>query len=294
LTVEVAPGPLGVAVAAEPAPEALAKRRRIQAETVASRGDDTWKALPGTRAEVDALARHFRQARQPRTVLTDSDASEQRLAELAKDGTLARVRYLHFATHGTVNSDFALQSALILSRDRLPDPSKQLDAGLPVYTGRLTAAAVLRDWDLDADLVTLSACETGLGRYAQGEGYLGFAQALLLVGSRGVCLSLWEVDDVATALLMDRFYANLLGQREGLTQPLGKAAALAEAQAWLRTLPRAEAVKWVASLTGGVERGKGRPARPRSPSVPETKAADEPPYAHPYFWAAFVLVGDPE
>jgi tetratricopeptide (TPR) repeat protein len=294
LTVEVAPGPLGVMVAPEPAPEALAKRRRIQAETVASRGDDTWKALPGTRAEVDALARRFRQARQPRTLLTDSDASEQRLAALAADGTLARVRYLHFATHGTVNWDFPLQSALILSRDRLPDPSKQLDAGLPVYTGRLTAAAVLRDWDLDAELVTLSACETGLGHYAQGEGYLGFAQALLLAGSRGVCLSLWEVDDVATALLMDRFYANLLGQREGLTQPLGKAAALAEAQTWLRTLPRAEALKRVASLTGGVERGKGRPAPPRSPAVPETRSAEEPPYAHPYFWAAFVLVGDPE
>jgi CHAT domain-containing protein len=152
---------------------------------------------------------------------------------------------------------------------------------------------VLRDWTLDADLVTLSACETGLGKYTKGEGFMGFAQALLLAGSRSVCLSLWQVDDAATALLMDRFYANLLGQRDGLTKPLGKAEALAEAKRWLRTLPRAEAVQRAATLTGGVERGKGRPALPPSPAVPET-TGDEPPYAHPFYWAAFVLVGDKE
>jgi tetratricopeptide (TPR) repeat protein len=291
LTVEVLPGPLGVSLAKEPAPEALAQRRRINAELLASRGDGEWKPLPGTRVEVEALARRFQQAHQALTALTDSDASEQRLTELATGGSLGKFRYLHLATHGTVNWDFPLQSALILARDRLPDPTKQLDAGLPVYTGRLTAAAVLRDWNLDAELVTLSACETGLGHRAEGEGYLGFAQALLLCGSRSVCLSLWQVDDVATALLMDRFYANLLGQRDRLTKGLGKAEALAEAKAWLRTLPRAEALKLASKMTGGVERGKGRPALPQTPVVPETDK-DEPPYAHPYYWAAFVLVGD--
>jgi tetratricopeptide (TPR) repeat protein len=292
LKMEVPPGPLGVSVAKEAAPEAVAKRRRIDAETVASRGDGDWKALPGTRAEAEAIARRFRDARKSVTLLTDSDASEQRLAELAGDGTLGKVRYLHLATHGTVNRDFPLQSAVILARDRLPDPAKQLDAGSPVYDGRLTAAEVLRDWNLDADLVTLSACETGLGRYARGEGYMGFAQALLIAGSRSVCLSLWPVDDAATALLMDRFYANLLGQRDGLKGPLGKAEALDEAKKWLRALPRKEAVKLAAVLTGGVERGKGRPALPKAPAVPETATEDEPPYAHPYYWAAFVLIGD--
>jgi hypothetical protein len=291
LTVEVLPGPLGVTVALEPAPKALAARRRMEAEVAASRGDGSWKALPGTRVEVDALARRFGQAHQPLTLLTDSAASEQRLNALAADGSLSQVRYLHLATHGTVNWDYPLQSAVILARDQLPDAGKQLDAGLPVFDGRLTAAEVLRDWNLDAGLVTLSACETGLGQYAHGEGYLGFAQALLICGTRSVCLSLWQVDDVATALLMDRFYANLLGQRDGLTKGMGKAEALAEAKAWLRTLPRAEALKLAAKMTGGVERGKGRPALPQTPVVPETDK-DEPPYAHPYYWAAFVLVGD--
>jgi CHAT domain-containing protein len=281
---ELAPGPLGVAVAKEPAPEALAARRRIDAELAAGRGGE-WKALPGTRVEAEAIARRFKEVGQPAKLLTDSDASEPRLAELARDGSLAKVRYLHLATHGTADWRYPLRSAIILARDRQPGP-----AG-PLADGRLTAAEVLRDWSLDCDLVTLSACETGLGRYATGESYLGFAQALLSVGSRGVCLSLWQVDDAATALLMDRFYANLLGQREGLKKPLGKAEALDEAKRWLRTLPRAEAVKLAAKLTGGVERGKGRPALPLLPAVPETKE-DEPPYAHPYYWAAFVLIGD--
>jgi CHAT domain-containing protein len=241
---KVLPGKLGVSFANKPAPQAVAERRRIEADLVASRGGDSWKALPGTRIEAEAIAKRFQQAGQPETLLTDSEASEQRLAELAQNGKLAKARYLHFASHAEVNRYFHLQSAVILSRDNLPDPDKQLAAGLPVYEGRLTAAEVLRDWTLNADLVTLSACDTGLGNYAAGEGFLGFAQAL------------------------------------------------AEAKAWLRTLPRTEAVKLAAKLTGGVERGKGRPALPLKPSVAEPTKADEPPYAHPYYWAAFVLIGN--
>jgi CHAT domain-containing protein len=186
-----------------------------------------------------------------------------------------------------------LQSAVILSRDHLPDPLKQLEAGQPVYTGRLTAEAVLERWDLHADLVTLSACQTALGKYEDGEGFVGFTQALLLSGARSVCLSLWKVDDTATALLMQRFYANLLEQRPGLEAPLGKAEALAEAKRWLRELSADEAARQAAALTRGVARGKGRKPLPALALVKESgpgKAAK--PYAHPYYWAAFVLVGE--
>jgi CHAT domain-containing protein len=186
--------------------------------------------------------------------------------------------------------------ALVLARDRLPDPARQLKEGKKVYDGRLTVAA-LQSWPLDADLVVLSACETGLGREGGGEGYLGFSQVLFRRGARALVLSLWKVDDVATALLMQRFYQNLLGKRPGLTKGLGRAEALAEAQRWLRGLSRAEAEGLAVKLSGGAWRGKVEklqlaPADPQQP--PPAPGATDRPFAHPAYWAAFILLGDPD
>jgi tetratricopeptide (TPR) repeat protein len=291
----VRPGPLGVIVASEPAPKALAERYRLDRVLRSRSGDDGWGQLPGTRVEVESLHRLFGDKPEPR-LLFDSDASEQRLDELASTGELGKYRYLHLATHGEVDEAFPLRSAVILSRDTLPDPQKQLLAGKPIYDGRLTAEEMLRTWNLHSDLVTLSACETALGKYERGEGFVGFAQALLLCGSRSVCLSLWKVDDAATALLMQRFYANLLGKRDGLKAPMPKAQALREAKEWLRNLSRAEALRVAAQVSNGVERGKGRPKGKLLPPLPEPvpAAKDDKPYAHPYYWAAFVLIGDPD
>jgi CHAT domain-containing protein len=115
-------------------------------------------------------------------------------------------------------------------------------------------------------------------------------------GTRSVCLSLWKVDDTATALLMQRFYANLLGRSPGLTGPMPKAEALREAKAWLRGLRRAEVLSLTAELTGGVDRSKGAKVRqPAEPAAAVPVGSDnDRPYASPYFWAAFVLAGDPD
>src|SRR5205085_5143632 len=129
-------------------------------------------------------------------------------------------RYLHFATHGVLDDQRPMQSALLLARDRLPDPLRQALDGKESCDGRLTAERILRGWKLDADLVTLSACDTGLGRFSGGEGYLGFSQALFVAGARSLVLSLWPVEDAATALLMTRFYENLLGTPEGTVKPM--------------------------------------------------------------------------
>jgi CHAT domain-containing protein len=196
------------------------------------------------------------------------------------------------ATHGQANNVRAFDSALILSR---PDTTPEAHAGEPYLGGRLTAAEVLEYWKLDAELVTLSACESGLGRQGGGDGLLGFAQSFLLAGSRSVCLSLWQVDDTATALLMDRFYRNLLGKREDDGKPMDKAAALREAKQWLRNVPVSEALARLGAITDGVVRGQ-RPVRKEMRDVPESKDAtgEYKPYAHPRYWSAFILLGDPE
>jgi CHAT domain-containing protein len=235
--------------------------------------------LPGTRREVEAIARLFAHADK----LLGSRASEQQLDQLAASGRLKEYRFVHIATHGVLDPHIALHSALVLSQDDLPDPVKQILAGQKAYDGRLTAAQIMRTWQLDAELVTLSACQTALGQHHSGEGYLGFAQALFLAGGRSLVLSLWKVDDNATALLMSRFYQNLLGKRPGMDKPLAKAEALAEAKAWLRGLKVKEVEQHLADLPRGEEREK--------PAVPVPGAMH--PYAHPYYWAAFILIGDP-
>src|SRR5262249_5111502 len=139
-------------------------------------------------------------------------------------------------------------------------------------------------WDLDADLVVLSACESGLGRYAGGEGYLGFAQALFVKGARSLVLSQWKVDDKATSLLMARFYRNLPGKRPGLSKPMARAEALHEAKDWLRNLAADEVGGELAAL----DRGPIRPlAKHSGGTAPNGSPAPAPvgmrPYAHPYY-----------
>jgi tetratricopeptide (TPR) repeat protein len=295
--VRLDPGKLGVIISADAPAVALRKRRETLQLADARRGGEAFKPLPGTRLEVAAVAALLPAGKA--TLLLDSDASEQRLDELAAAGKLKDFRLLHFATHGSVDPVSAAHSALELARDRLPGPEEQAKlaaAGKKVLTGRLSVASIAADWQLDADLVTLSACETALGPEGGGEGLLGFAQVLLGKGARGLVLSLWKVDDTATALLMTRFYQNLLGKREGLDKPLPKAEALREAKQWLRTLPRAEVERLAGQLARGAvhaTQGSKSGALPPQAATPALPGGDTP-FAHPMYWAAFILIGDPE
>jgi CHAT domain-containing protein/tetratricopeptide (TPR) repeat protein len=316
---ELAPGKLGVVLDVRPAPEAIAEQRKLQQVLVAARsGDEDFAPLPGTRYEVEALARLFQSDDRPTRRLLGIDASEPELDRLAGSGELGHYGFIHLATHGVIDEALPARSAVILTQTGLPEPLAQALSNQPVYDGRLSVREIQRSWELKAELVTLSACETALGRAAGGEGFVGFTQALLMSGARSVCLSLWKVDDVATALLMQRFYANLLGRRPGLTAPMPKAQALQEAKSWLRNLRRSEMLAAATELSGGVERGKGVKARQSSEVSTTGKTNDQPdaaayfrgelrrlsdqtkyvdndrPYAAPYYWAAFVLAGDPD
>ncbi|MGO9918547.1 MAG: tetratricopeptide repeat protein [Isosphaeraceae bacterium] len=294
---ELAAGKLGVVMDAHPAPVAIAEQRKLQQMLMTARsGGDDFAPLPGTRYEVQALADLFKSDDRPTMALFGADASEPELDRLAASGELGKFGFIHLATHGVIDEAIPQRSAVILTQTSLPDPLEQVMNHKPVFDGKLTVREIQRSWDLKSELVTLSACETALGRHAGGEGFVGFTQALLMSGTRSVCLSLWKVDDTATALLMQRFYANLLGQRAGLSQPLPKSEALAEAKGWLRGLTRDEVAKLAASLSGGEARSKSAEKRKEAgPGLNITAVpGDDHPYAHPYYWAAFVLVGDPD
>jgi CHAT domain-containing protein len=250
--------------------------------------------LPGTRHEVQAIAALFPTGQA--TTLLGQDATESNLQQLAQSGALKNYRFLHLATHGKANPDVALSSAVFLAAepDRSAAPSADPAALESAPDGQITAEQIVRTWELDADLVVLSACESGLGRYAGGEGYLGFAQALFVKGARSLVLSQWKVDDKATTLLMTRFDQNLLGKRPGLSQPMPKAAALDEAKHWLRNLKADEVGRELAALDRGTVRPLAKADGPASKAAPSTpKPAGARPYAHPYYWAAFILIGDP-
>jgi len=134
-------------------------------------------------------------------------------------GKLSRYRILHFATHGILDDQHPELSRLALT---------QVDGkGEPLGDGFLYAHEI-RDLELPADLVVLSACRTALGKEVRGEGLLGLTRAFMHAGAGQVVVSLWNVDDQATAELMARFYRYLL------IDGLHPAAALRIAQEELR------------------------------------------------------------
>lgn len=104
-------------------------------------------------------------------------------------------RYLHIASHGLFDTEKPLNSGLLLAKDEQNN-------------GTLTVGE-LYDIKLNVDLVTLSACETALGKIANGDDVVGFTRGFLYAGASSIVSSLWQVDDAATADLMVGFYANL-------------------------------------------------------------------------------------
>jgi CHAT domain-containing protein len=192
-------------------------------------------------------------------------------------------------------ADVIHRRALAITLQALGEgPDRSADPLALDSDGTITAEQIARTWELDAELVVLSACENGLGRAAGGEGYLGFAQPLLAKGARSLVLSQWKVDDDATALLMTRFYQNLLGRRPGLSRLMPKAEGLDEAKRWLRDLTEDEVGSELAALERGTMRPLAEPGGPAPRAAsPSPKATGVRPYAHPSYWASFILIGDP-
>lgn len=131
------------------------------------------------------------------------------------DGRLVDYRIIHFATHGLADVTHPQLSGLVLSL--------YSDKGQPI-DGFLDLSSIF-DMNLSADLVVLSACQTGQGKLVGSEGVVGLTRGFLYAGARGVVASLWSVDDEATSEVMKRFYRAMLGRVHATP-----AAALRQAQ----------------------------------------------------------------
>jgi CHAT domain-containing protein len=144
--------------------------------------------------------------------------------------------------------------------------------------------------------VVLSACETGLiGMQQSPDEFVGLPAGFLQAGSPVVVSSLWAVDDLSTALLMEDFY------RRHVRQGQGVAAALRGAQRWLRDCPRDELLAWVTAARDAAAaqvRAGDRDARASwarldgwREALLEDYGPGDRPFANPYHWAAFTVTG---
>jgi CHAT domain-containing protein len=148
--------------------------------------------LKSAQEEAEAIAKDFPRAK----VLVRKEATKTAFITLGP-----QFSYIHFATHGRFDPDQPLHSGLLLARDAQGNGFLSLG---DLYSLRL-----------QADLVTLSACDTGLGKIRNGDDVVGLTRGFLYAGSNTIVASLWEVDDQATSYLMQQFYAGLKKSNKG-------------------------------------------------------------------------------
>jgi CHAT domain-containing protein/tetratricopeptide (TPR) repeat protein len=246
--------PKAVAVATLPTAagviaQADAPRGDPVVRSAAERGVFDWQPLPYTRREVEEIV-HLFPAGTSRTFL-GPEALEERIKTLDP-----KTRILHLAAHGYTDEHLPSSSfvALTIPEDTNPDADDpERDNGL------LQVWEIFERVRLDADLVVLSACDTGLGDEQGGEGLIGLTRAFQYAGARTVMASLWSVQDQATSELMIRFYKHF---RAGLS----KDEALRQAQIEL--------------IRGSIE------------VVDENGEKAFLDASAPYFWAGFQIYGD--
>ncbi|AFY37701.1 Tetratricopeptide TPR_1 repeat-containing protein [[Leptolyngbya] sp. PCC 7376] len=172
-----------------------------------------WDRLPGTRTEAQGILELL-----PNNTETLKAFDFEANRDILMGDRLQNYELIHIATHGFLNASEPELSGLVLS---LFDENQQLQNGFL----RLNDVFNLK---LNANLLVLSACETGLGENVQGEGLVGLSRGFMYAGVPRIVMSLWQVSDEATAEFMTRFYRNLLEEK------LTAAAALKETQREMR------------------------------------------------------------
>ncbi len=168
--------------------------------------------LPGTRQEAEEIA----------TLYGVDPLMEERATEAALRARIERADVIHLATHGYLHPVRAMASGVLLAV-----PEREAESGETADDGALQAWEIYSQLRLKAELVVLSACETGRGELVRGEGVIGLTRALQYAGARAIVASQWKVADASTATLMVAFH-------RFLRQGVGKDEALRRAMAVLR------------------------------------------------------------
>ncbi|MGI8502593.1 MAG: CHAT domain-containing protein, partial [Hassallia sp.] len=165
---------------------------------------DRWERIKGTRTEADAILKLV-----PSNNLQafGFDANYNWVT----NPQLSQYRFVHFATHGFADPNNPELSGIVLSL--LDKQAKRADRGY-------LRLGDIFNLDFAADLVVLSACDTGLGKDVNGEGLVGLTRGLMYAGAERVAVSLWQVNDDGTAELMQEFYTEMLKQGKSPTVAL--------------------------------------------------------------------------
>jgi CHAT domain-containing protein/Flp pilus assembly protein TadD len=268
----------------------------------------TWPRLPGTAAEIQSVAALGQGTERHLSVITGTGASETHLRtalpgcrriHLATHGFFADERFRSWAGHDlqgeqllspggsfvTASRSHVTQhnpmilSGIVLAGANLPPATDEL--GLPTGQDGILTAEEIVGLDLrGTDLVVLSACETGLGRVAGGEGVMGLTRAFHMAGAKTVMASLWKVDDAATQALMKEFYKNLWEKKLGKLESL-RQAQLAMIYGYEPTTGKLRAGFVHQNIDEqAIEHARRRLASEKGNPLP------------PFYWAAFTLSGD--
>ena len=212
--------------------------------------------------EVDEIAKHFKK----KEVLVKAEA-KQALLERGKDASI-----LHLSTHGIHDIGSSFYSRLKLGKDE-----------------ELTLEEVFEHLRLEKNwLVCLSACESGLLDYRDiADEFIGLQAGFLYAGAPTVIASLWSIADYTTALVMMKLYENIYQHKQS------KAAALRNAQLWLKHLSAGEALRLLKAKEEVLEYSERMAREDISPvrRAISLEDHDSKPFSHPYFWAGYQSFG---
>lgn len=220
--------------------------------TTRSSSQASFASLPSTLLEVDSISVNFTTSK----TLKNDDVTEANL----KSHDLSDYRFIHFATHAEVNESTPSQSGLLLS--------KKTDVESLFGEDGYLNSREISGLNLNADLVTLSACNTGMGKIVTGEGLLGLQRSFLSAGASSVMVSLWSVFDRSTSVFMSTFYKQMLAHEQ---EDYGL---------WSQTLD------WFGMYEHPLFDYKVKALRDAKLSM-----IDHPYYDHPIYWAPFILIG---